>query len=314
MSTRILVCLMFFGIAAGQVSEEDVRRVSLLHGLAQRTALRKLLVADAEGTYLEFFLYEGRLTRSLRSLLQDEKVGNQARWLITLVGDQEDLKFVVETAPAHWQRAPLKTRWGYDVVCALLEPTSESEWAILRNAASGEFDDRWVDWGAIQTLKLIASPRSRQILEEARQRNEFRAKSIDKAIEYIEMNPPPFNGRNLKELAGRVAETIKIGDLEGNNAARYNQAGDKALIDFEFRTAEDLLTYTATFHKVGAVWKLRGVRETMQAFLPPQIPPRPRPRIELPPPPILAPNPDALPLMLPPPKIGPPVRRDTVER
>jgi hypothetical protein len=200
------------------------------------------------------------------------------------------------------------------VVCALLEPTSESEWALLRNAASGEFDDRWVDWGAIQTLKLIASSRSLQILEEAQQRNEFRAKSIAKAIEYIETNPPPFADRDLKKLAGRVAETIKIGDWEGNEPPRYNQARDKALIDFEFRTAEDLLTYTATFHKLGAVWKLRGVRETLQAMVPPQIPPPPRPRIELPPPPIIAPNPDALPLMLPPPKIRPPAGNDTVER
>src|SRR5271167_4845536 len=103
MSTRILVFLMFLGIATGQVREGEVGRVSLLHGLAQRIALQKLLTADAEGTYLEFFLYEDRLTRSLRSLLQDEKVGSQARWLITLVGDPEDLKFVVETVNAHWR-------------------------------------------------------------------------------------------------------------------------------------------------------------------------------------------------------------------
>jgi hypothetical protein len=73
---------------------------------------------------------------------------------------------------------------------------------------------------------------------------------------------------------------IQIGDWEGNTKPYYNKEGDKALIDCEFwdvfESAEsdseyidrgDQLIYTATFHKVDGVWKLRGVRETSQALV-----------------------------------------------
>jgi hypothetical protein len=34
-----------------------------------------------------------------------------------------------------------------------------------------------------------------------------------------------------------------------------------------FYTSEDRLTYTATFHRIGGLWRLRGVRETLQEFM-----------------------------------------------
>src|ERR1700693_2485110 len=91
---------------------------------------------------------------------------------------------------------------------------SEEEWAFLRKAAFNGFDDRWVDYGAIQTLKLIASPRSRQILEEAGQRNPERAEMVAAALDYIRSNPSPLSDGNLEVLAKRTAEVVKIGELE----------------------------------------------------------------------------------------------------
>ena len=72
-----------------------------------------------------------------------------------------------------------------------------------------------------------------------------------------------------------MAQAIKIGDWQENKKPRFNDNGDKALIDCEFIAGRDLLIHTATFHKVGDVWKLRGVRETMQALL--ASPPKKKP-------------------------------------
>lgn len=47
----------------------------------------------------------------------------------------------------------------------------------------------------------------------------------------------------------------------------FSSKGDKALVEYEFRAGRDLLAYTATFHKAGEAWVLRGARETMQALL-----------------------------------------------
>ena len=191
------------------------------------------------------------------------------------------------------------------------EPVSAEEWAFLRKAALNGFDDRWVDYGAIQTLKLIASPRSRQILEETGQRNPERAKVVATALDYIQSNPRPLSDGNLEELARRTAEAVKIGEWEGSGPAQYNQAHDKALVDFLFLTGSDRLTYMATFHKVAGVWRLRAVRETMQAMLPPPVFPPPRPSLMLPPAPDLPFDPALIPPLFPllqpkAPKIGPP--------
>lgn len=90
----------------------------------------------------------------------------------------------------------------------------------------------------------------------------------------------------LDELADHVATRIRIAGFEGKGEAMYNQGGDKALIDFTYDTGEDRLIYTATFHRVGGSWRLRGIRETLQQFgLPRGIPVRPW--IDLPSPPEL---------------------------
>jgi hypothetical protein len=140
------------------------------------------------------------------------------------------------------------------------------EWAFLRSSALNDFHDRWVDAAAIQTLKLIASSRSLALLEEVRQRNTERPKSCARAIDYVLSNPPELRDDSLQRLAKRVAEVNGIGEWQGNRNTRYNVAGDKALIDVVYDTGEDIFIYTATFHRVDGLWRLRGFRETLQQF------------------------------------------------
>lgn len=163
-------------------------------------------------------------------------------------------------------------RWAYSVACSLLEPSTDEDWSFLRKWALSEFDDAWVDAGAIQTLKLIASPRSRGILEEARRRNSSRVRSVSQAIEYIESKPAPLVGSNLETLAERAAQALSIGKWKGNGKPQCNETGDKALVDFTFESGRDSIIYTATFHKSKAIWVLRGVRETMQMLMPAPVP------------------------------------------
>ena len=252
-----------------QIGNPKIFRVAGLHGVSQQNALRDLIIGDfrndKHGLRESVFYYEARLRPALRSLLQDPTVNQDVLELLTFIGVPEDLRLIIEGPPPP-KRKPFPHRWAYSVACSLLDPNSEEEWSFLRKCALNEYDDRWADAGAIQTLKLIASPRSREILEEAHSQNEFRARSVTGALEYIQSEPSPLTASNLEELAGRVAQAIKIGNWGGNSKPRCNEAEDKALLDFQYRSGLDHLTYTATFHSIDGNWKLRGVRETLQAL------------------------------------------------
>ena len=215
----------------------------------------------------------------------DAEVGDAARWLLALIGAPGDLRWLVQNAP-RVNHKPFGNRWAYAVACALLEPSSEVEWEFLRKAAVNGFNDRWADAGAVQTLKLISSPQSLAILEEARHSNPHRVNSIGRSLDYIRSNPAPLTGANLEERARRVALAVKVGEWEGNENPRYNRAHDKALVDFAFHTRADRYIYTATFHQVSGMWKLLGVRETLQQFGPPSVP-MPAPSVQIPPPPVM---------------------------
>jgi hypothetical protein len=267
----VLLALALGFLVHGQDVSEDVRRVAALDPAPRTKALRALLNhrAEEEGMVDAVFYRERRLRSPLLGLLSDPDVGGLVRNLVSLIAMRDDLRRM-ELLPVV-SKPVFDNRWAYGVVCAMLEPASEQEWAFLRRAALGGFDDRWVDAGAIQTLKLIASPRSRQILEETPKANASRAEIVARALAYVASNPAPLIGEDLPGLAERVAQVVKIGNWEGNRPPRYNAAGDMALIDFAFRLPEDELTYTATFHRVEGAWRLRGVRETRQASLPPPI-------------------------------------------
>ncbi|MBE0540658.1 MAG: hypothetical protein IH623_04645 [Verrucomicrobia bacterium] len=248
----------------------DLHRIATLGGAVQIAELRELLAGDFDrsGDRMDelVFVQEHRFRPALRALLPDTKVGTAAGLLLAFIGVPEDVRLVVAHAPPP-KRELFEDRWAYSVACALLEPATEKEWAFLRNCAINEYEDLWVDAGGINSLKLIASSRSREILQEVEKLNSYRADYVKYAMQYIESKPPALADKDLVAAGKRVAQAIKIGNWEGNKEPRFNENRDKALVDCEFISGRDLLIHTATFHKVDGQWKLRGVRETMQVLL-----------------------------------------------
>jgi hypothetical protein len=230
-----------------------------------------LLAGETTDLDVQVFREEARLRPILRLLAVEPEVTLPVRYLLSLFALPEDLALIM-TLPPPPSRSGFEERWRYGVATSLVEPTDDSEWSFLRSAALNEFDDRWVDAGAIQSLKLNASDRSSKILEEARDRNSMRVAMIDRALTYIHSSPRPLVGANLSALAERVADALAIGSRQGNDPPRFNLARDKALIDMKFHSGSDFLVYTAAFHRVDGVWRLRGGRETSQAFAPPPPP------------------------------------------
>jgi len=282
---RLLTVALFATFACAQQApvRAEVDRIAALKNAQQRQALRELLVdsgqvdSDPRAFREAIFYHEAQLRPALRSLLDDAEANHVARFLLSTIGSAEDLRLMIQHPPPGGRKG-FPNRWTYAVATSLLEPKSDQEWNFLRKCAENDFEDRWVDYGAIQTLELIASDRSRRILEESSVRNEFRRLRIARAVEYIRSNPQPLTGPNLAELAKRVAEVVKFGDLEEIRPPYYDESGDKALVDFVFHSGSDRLTYTATFHLKNGVWKLRGVRETLQEFMPPLPPVQPPPK------------------------------------
>ncbi len=249
----------------------DLSRIAALDGKAQVDELRELLAGDfgdsGVGLFEQVFVQEHRFRPALRELAQDAKVGEVASELLAFIGVPEDVRLVVEHAPRPSRGDSFENRWAYGAVRSLLEPTTEKEWAFLRGCALNEYDDLWVDSGAIETLKLIASPKSLEILKEVEKANSDRASEVETAIRYIQSKPPSLSDEDIVAAGKRVAQAIRIGSWKENKQPQYSEKGDKALVDCEFIDGRDLLVYTATFHKVDGRWKLRGVRETMQALL-----------------------------------------------
>jgi hypothetical protein len=249
---------------------EDIDRITRMPGPARAQALKEVLAGDVKEARPSLeelvFMQAAAFRPALRTLVTDQQVGAQAAWLLAFIGVPEDVRFVVQNAPKP-KADMFENRWAYGVVTALLEPGTEEEWAFLRKCALNGYEDPWVDAGAIETLRLIASPRSAAILVEANRGDADRKAQVARALDYINSKPPPLSDRSLIEAANKVAQAIKIGTWKGNGKPRYNHDGDMALVDCVFVAGRDRLTHTATFQSVGGVWTLRGVREAMQALL-----------------------------------------------
>lgn len=253
---------------------KDVRRTARLKGEAQQIAMKELLVGrfrrGAEGDWQSLdeviFCQEREFRPVLRSLLPDAQVGMKAGRLLAFIGAPEDLRLVLQHATPP-KRNSSGERWAYPVASALLEPTTEAEWEFLKRCALGDYDDLWAQSGAISSLGLIASPRSLEILGDAAKKETARRERLIEKITRIRANPPVLTDPDLVAAGKKVAQAVKVGNWEDNGEPRFNDEEDMALIDFHFVSGRDALTYTATFHKVGDIWKLRGVRETMQALM-----------------------------------------------
>lgn len=261
----------FFGAALAldcqlQIGDPEVFRIARLQGYDRELALRALLADSKSDLNEAVFYYGDRLRAALRVLLKDARVGESAAGLLAFIAAPDDVKAIIGSPPSP-KNSAFGNRWAYDVATSLLEPTSDEEWSFLRKCALNELDDLWVDAGAIQTLKLLASPRSRAILEDAQKRNTSRRGHITRALDYIDANPTPLSGSNIQALAEHIAQAVSVGEWKGNTVARCNESGDRALVKFTFESGSDRLIYTATFHRSDTMWKLRGVRETMQMML-----------------------------------------------
>ncbi|MFN7936016.1 MAG: hypothetical protein U0R19_21985 [Bryobacteraceae bacterium] len=244
-----------------------LRRIAALRGPAQVRELRELLLhfPDEPAALDTFFYYERQLRPALRALLKDPQAGNLASAGLAFFGLPEDVAsaFAASRLSLYGDGDP---DWAYELVSSMLHPTSEAQWAFLRDAAMGQFQSGWLDAGAIQSLMLIASARSRGILEQVRQHNPRRRELAAEALRYVASNPRPLVDVDLTRLAERVARAVEIGEWQENGAARYNEARDKALVDCVFVAGLDRLHYTGTFHRVRGQWTLRGIRETLQQY------------------------------------------------
>jgi hypothetical protein len=248
----------------------DVRRIAGLEGETQINQVRELLVGHFEhsGWRLDelVFVQENKFRPALRALVADPKVGPRAGQLLALIGVPDDVRLFLDHAPPP-KRKLIEDRWAYDVASALLEPTTEKEWTFLRSCALNDYDDLWVEAGAMVTLKLVALPKSKQILEEVGRKNKDHAAFVEAAIKYIDSGPALLLDDDIVVAGRKVAQVIEIGKWQGNKPPQFNEQKDKALVACEFIAGRDQLVHTATFHNVDGKWRLRGVRETMQAVL-----------------------------------------------
>jgi hypothetical protein len=91
---------------------------------------------------------------------------------------------------------------------------------------------------------------------------------------FIEITPHPRSSTNLVEAAAAVAKALetKAGKWTGNKIPRLNDDETMALVDCEFVSDRCSFIYTATFHNIGDVWKLRSVRAISQALM--ALPPK----------------------------------------
>jgi hypothetical protein len=268
----VSLVIPFAGLAGAQNDlDPAVQRIAGRKGKVQQRELRRLLIHpgdDDHSFYESIFYHEAHLRPALLALVHDPKVGAEAANFLTLIGQPDDVRFIIHHPPPSKGQA-FPHRWAYGVACSLLDPTLEEDWTFLRYSAVNKYEDGWVEAGAIQTLKLIASPKSVELLEEIQKQNQSRAREVANALEYARSEPSPLTAPNLKDLAARVAQIIKIGRWEGNGEPKYNEANDKALVDLQFSSGRDLLFYTATFWRMQDLWRLHGVSETGQALLAP---------------------------------------------
>lgn len=214
----------------------------------------------------DLFLHSAELHLALRELLGKKDVHPAAAQTLALIGGREDVRGILRAEGP----TALATRNGlYPVLTALVLPQSEDEWSVLWRAACNEFKSAWAERGAIQTLRLTASPRARLVLTSAAQENRAAAPQIERAIEAIDADPRPMTGSNLAELGERVGRALQIGEWDKKVRIVYNPDGGRAIIDCLFVAPEDYLTYTAIFARAADRWSLTCVRETLKAFRPP---------------------------------------------
>jgi hypothetical protein len=236
------------------------------------------IVALLELEY-EFFRRERSLRPALRETRRDPKVSRLATALLGMIGERGDIQRLVRALEQAKDSRAVEVL-ARTVATIIPDSGSDETWAVLRKGARNLYNDRWADADAIRSLKLLASPESVAVLQEARERNPYRVEAIDEALGYIRSDPVAIVGDDLEHLAGRVLRVAARGEWRGSNAPIFNEELDKALIEFEYTTEDCRWRGAATFHLASGVWRLRAVRETMHSQRPPRaVIPKPAPEL-----------------------------------
>jgi len=237
----------------------DIIRIAALNAVDRTPEVRELLGGRFKGgdEMQQIFEMEHVFRPALRELVNDPHVGRDAISLLAFIGLPEDITWTVEHNPA-FTNAGSDDRWASVLVGAMLEPRSEKEWAFLKRCAEGEFQHPDATESAIITLSTIASPRSRQILEELHPKDDDLVSFIAVACGRIKSNPTPFTDRDLVRLGKRVAAQMPCADWDGHPAPVYNEKRDKAFIATDLGGNWEASPFNATFHRVDGHWKLTG--------------------------------------------------------
>ena len=263
-------------------TSNNVARIAKLGFSEQNDQLPELLAGEMDSPKISMadaiFAHDSELYYALKRLINsrtalgdaaptDQFVGRQAEETLAYIGNPSDIPLML--GGSHTPNGdPAVNRWADAMASALLAPSSELEWSFLTSCANDEFGDHWVDLSGIRSLRLIASPRSLQILQDARKANPARTNEIDSAIAYIALHPAPLQDANLVSAAEKTARALD-GSWLGNEHPRYNEKRDKALVDLNFVSkGRRYVIYTATFHQDAGLWKLRGVKVTKDSLLP----------------------------------------------
>jgi hypothetical protein len=83
----------------------------------------------------------------------------------------------------------------------------------------------------------------------------------------VDSEPLPISSTNLVEAGTALAKALNIEHWAGNKEPRFNDESDMALVACEFISGRCRSTHVATFHRLGDLWKLMGVRETSQELM-----------------------------------------------
>ncbi len=248
----------------------DVARLTESGKEVPTQELREILAGEVEGEDLDKTLFvHGHSVRSgLRSLVEDPKIGIIALTYLAMLGEPDDSRYILQHAPA--PGSEFAHAWESFVVTTVLEPATDEEWEFLKRCARGTEEDPWVQSNALQTLRVIASPKSRAILEELRSQAKDKGfdEFVTRAVAYIDTKPAPLSGPHLDELVKRVASAVSTSaKFQRSWPPLYSVRKDRVRVDFETAQFRDSMTYAATFHKVDGLWKLRTLHLFQQGTL-----------------------------------------------
>jgi hypothetical protein len=141
------------------LSEPDLPRIVRLPADELQRELSEALAGDPSSDRKfadSIFYYEAQLRPALWTLARQPELTLRVRQMLSMIAAPEDLHLIMKLdAPP--TAGGFGDRWRYQVATSLVNPDREEEWSFLRRCAFNEFNDRWVDAGAIQEADRITT-------------------------------------------------------------------------------------------------------------------------------------------------------------